>query len=395
MTIALRAAQGSNNGAGSTILTLAVPAGVVNGDVMVAVVTGSVPSGPISFLWPPGWTLLGSGKAATTIATTLAWKVASGEPASYNITITPSHKACGVVVALSGADVSIPTVAQYGMQSSLNTAATFAPAIGSWAASDGMSIFFGTAVRGPVSFTAPTGGYVQPSGGFATTGVGAADISSNVALVALTQVANVSALNEGLPLTANAVGAQVFIKATSAIPPQMSYYGGSGVEPAGVNAETGIVLSLSDAQAPAVGVSPITVPATTGTNFSWIMLLALKIISPSAVFVSNRRIAFASAPASGSAIFFANQPTYRDPSLNNKPADSVVAGATPAVTGAGAPASYTAITTTPQLWDNTSHVSGVGRNGNFVELIGAVDNTYLGGPGQETFPNLVITCDGA
>ena len=180
---------------------------------------------------------------------------------------------------------------------------------------------------------------------------------------------------------------------------RISYYGASPGEPVGFNAETGIVLSQSDAQVPAPGVAPVDIPLSIGTNFSWIMLLALQVTVGSTTHISNRKISFGTVPAvpAGSDIFWADQPTYRDPALGNKPPDIANPGPdTPAPTGAGAPAAYAAITTALQIFDVTSVATNApGRNGDFVEIVGAVDNTYQGGPGQETFPSVIITYDEA
>ncbi len=179
---------------------------------------------------------------------------------------------------------------------------------------------------------------------------------------------------------------------------RVSYYGASASEPAGANAETGITFSLSDAQAPASGTAPVSIPTATGTNYSYIMLLALEVTTISSAPVtslSNRTIRYASGVTAGSQIFWANQPTYRQPAAGNKPANAGTAGpATPTPAGASAPGSYAAITTSAQQWSATGVSSGAtGRNGNFVEIVYGVDNTYAGGGGQEVLPNLTITYD--
>lgn len=175
------------------------------------------------------------------------------------------------------------------------------------------------------------------------------------------------------------------------------YYGGSAGEPAGVSAETGIVYSLSDAQAPASGTAPISKPAGAGTAFSYIMLLALNVTASAATSLFNRTIAFGSVVTSGSTVFFADQPTYRQPSGGNHPApDGSDGPATPSPAGGGAPGSYAEITTTPQGWDASSVSAGVtGRNGDFVELVFGVDSTYAGGSGRETLPDHSLAYDEA
>jgi hypothetical protein len=178
---------------------------------------------------------------------------------------------------------------------------------------------------------------------------------------------------------------------------RVSYYGASATEPAGVNAETGVTFSLSDAQAPASGTSPVPIPTATGTDYSWIMLLALEVTASSTTSISNRTVAFATSATAGLALFFGDQATYRQPASGNKPANSGSAGpATPTPAGAGAPASYAGFTTSPQTFDATSVSTGsTGRNGDFSELVFAVDNSYAGGGGQAALPNLSYGYDEA
>lgn len=170
-----------------------------------------------------------------------------------------------------------------------------------------------------------------------------------------------------------------------------SWYGGSASEPAGVTAETGVVISTSDAEAPGVGTAPILHPSATGTNFSYPMLLALEVTVTSATAITDRTIAASGAFTTGLGFFFADQPTYRQPGSGNQPAASGSNGATPTPRGTSAPGSYTGITTSPQGWDATSHSAGAaGRNGDFVELVGSVSNNFAGGSGQDSQGNLLL-----
>lgn len=178
---------------------------------------------------------------------------------------------------------------------------------------------------------------------------------------------------------------------------RVSYYGNSVGEPAGATAETGITFSLSNAQAPAAGVSPVQIPASTGTIFSWIMLLALEVTGTSTTTINNRTAKYASAVTAGLELFWSDQPTYRNSAGTMRPSASGSDGpATPTPAGAGAPGVYAALTTSPQQWDNTGvATSGAGRNGDFIELVFGVDSSYAGGGGQAALPNLTVTYDEA
>lgn len=164
------------------------------------------------------------------------------------------------------------------------------------------------------------------------------------------------------------------------------YYGASASEPAGVTAETGIKLARADAE---TSTTPTPIPTSTGTNYSWYMLLSLDVTGTGATAITNRRIAAASSFATGILVFFKDQSTYTQPTSGNKPTDSGSAG--PAT-----PSTYTNVTTSNQLWDNGSVSTGsTGRNGHFVQIAGGVDNSYAGGGGNASLPNLNLVYDEA
>lgn len=176
---------------------------------------------------------------------------------------------------------------------------------------------------------------------------------------------------------------------------RVAYFGGSAGEPAGANAESGIVFSESDAQAPAAGTSPVSIPQATGTAYSWIMQLALEVTATDSTTLTAMDIRRASAPTSGLEVFYGVQPTYRQPAGSNAPPDSGSAGpATPTPTGAGAPGSYVATSTSFVQYDaGGDSASTLGRKGDFTELVAAVDNSYAGGGGQVALPNLEYQYD--
>lgn len=164
------------------------------------------------------------------------------------------------------------------------------------------------------------------------------------------------------------------------------YYGASATEPAGVTAETGIKWNREDSE---TGTTPIPIPNATGTNYSWYKLLALDVTATAATNITNRRVSLASTATTGLFLYFQDQVTYTQPSSGNKPTDSGSNGATPA--------GYTLMSTSLQVWDNTSHSTGSsGRNGDFCQIAFGVDNTYTGGAGSAiSLPNLTLTYDEA
>ena len=136
------------------------------------------------------------------------------------------------------------------------------------------------------------------------------------------------------------------------------------------------------------------IPTATGTHYSYFKCLLLDVTATGETSISNRKISVASALATGLTLWFKDQATYtqnngtQGTAAGNYPADAGTNGATPS--------GYTAVTTTPALWDNTSVSSGSsGRNGDYVQTALGVDFTFTGGGGTASLPNLQISYDEA
>ena len=144
----------------------------------------------------------------------------------------------------------------------------------------------------------------------------------------------------------------------------------------------------------AVSAATIAIPTATGTHYSYLKYLLLDVTVAGATTISNRKISWASAPATGLAGYFLNQATY----TQNNGVQGVAAGNYPADAGTNGavPSGYTAISTTATLWDNTGVSSAsTGRSGNYVQTVLAVDNTFAGGGGTATLPSLTLSYDEA
>jgi hypothetical protein len=103
--VTFRSTSSVQNGAGSTTLTIPVPAGTVAGDVMVLQVDAH---GPQVVTPPSGWTVLYSGSFNSSYAAAY-WRVASSEPASYVWNLGASTRAAtGQATSYSGVDNSSP-----------------------------------------------------------------------------------------------------------------------------------------------------------------------------------------------------------------------------------------------------------------------------------------------
>lgn len=134
------------------------------------------------------------------------------------------------------------------------------------------------------------------------------------------------------------------------------------------------------------------IPTATGTKYSYLKYLLLDVTATGATSISNRKISYASSLATGLALYFKDQATY----TQNNGTQGTAAGNYPADAGTNGavPAGYTAMSTTPQLWDNTSVSSGsTGRNGDYAQTVLGVDNTFVGGGGAASLPNLTLTYD--
>lgn len=149
MAIATRSSSGASRiGAGS--LTLPVPAGTQNGDIMLAEVTVSASANVPGT--PAGWTpidSIGTGPSAQTY-----FRIASAEPASYDFAVAAD--AAGAIGSYSGGNVLAPINAHGAFNktaaSSTVTATTITPTVNGC-----MLVFFG-GEGGPVSaFVGPAG----------------------------------------------------------------------------------------------------------------------------------------------------------------------------------------------------------------------------------------------
>lgn len=166
----------------------------------------------------------------------------------------------------------------------------------------------------------------------------------------------------------------------------------NGAGPTLTNAETGIRYGRDDNQ---TSTATIPIPTATGTKYSYLKYLALVVTGTSTTSITNRRISWASSPATGLFGFFKDQATYtqnngtQGASAGNYPADAGTNGATPAT--------YTLMSTTPQLWDNTSvATSSAAKNGDYVQTVVGVDFTYAGGGNSNTsLPSITLTFDEA
>jgi hypothetical protein len=169
---------------------------------------------------------------------------------------------------------------------------------------------------------------------------------------------------------------------------RVTYFNGAG--PTLNDATAGVKFGLEDDNA---GTNPITIPTSTGTNYSWYKLLGLEAtaLATPATTITNRRVQLATTETAGLAIFYltTHPSAYTQATSGNKPADN---GTT---AGPATPASYTRLTTTPVTYDAANVVTVLSAvNGKYVQLVFGVDNSFAGGAGTNTpLPNFTFTYD--
>jgi hypothetical protein len=161
---------------------------------------------------------------------------------------------------------------------------------------------------------------------------------------------------------------------------------GTGATVSWANAETGIKFNLEDT---ATGTTPIAIPTSTGTVFSWIKNLVLYVTATGTTTINNRKISQSGATSTGLQLFWKDVAvaSYAQAASGNRPSSSGSNGATPS--------GYTLMTTTATQYDNTSvATSSTGANGDMAVIVLGVDNSFSGGPGSATsLPSIILTYD--
>lgn len=163
---------------------------------------------------------------------------------------------------------------------------------------------------------------------------------------------------------------------------------GTGSSVSWANAETGITFNLADS---ATSTTPVAIPTSTGTNFSWIKNLVIAVTVTGTTTLSNRTVKMSTTTSTGLALWWkaVAVASYAQAASGNRPTASGSNGATP--TG------YTSMTTTAQQYDGSSVASSsTGPNGSMAVCVLGVDNSYSGGAGSAiSLPSIVLSYDEA
>lgn len=162
---------------------------------------------------------------------------------------------------------------------------------------------------------------------------------------------------------------------------------GTGASVTWANAEGGVKWNLDDSIS---GTTPVAIPTATGTVFSWLKNLVLYVTATSTTTITNRTVKMSGSLSTGLALWWKAVAvgSYAQAASGNRPASSGSNGATPS--------GYTSMTTTAQQYDNTSvATSSTGPNGSMCVVVGAADNTYIGGAGIISLGNVILSYDEA
>lgn len=162
---------------------------------------------------------------------------------------------------------------------------------------------------------------------------------------------------------------------------------GTGATVSWANAEGGIKWNLADSATDTT--TPIQVPTTTGTNYSWIKNLVLAVTATGTTTLSNRRVYMGSSPSTGLTLDWeaVAVASYAQAASGNRPASAGSNGAVPS--------GYTAMTTSAAVYDSASVASSsTGPNGKMAVCVLGVDNTYVGGAGTNVAtPSIILEYD--
>jgi hypothetical protein len=105
VSVGFRSVATVTNGTAGTSVVVARPAGVVNGDLLLAFVAQA---GTATVTAPTGWTLFGSQTTGGAVSLAVYWKVASSEPSSWTWTLGSSLRNWASVSAYTGVDPAAP-----------------------------------------------------------------------------------------------------------------------------------------------------------------------------------------------------------------------------------------------------------------------------------------------
>lgn len=135
------------------------------------------------------------------------------------------------------------------------------------------------------------------------------------------------------------------------------------------------------------GTTPVPKPTAAGTKFSWHKNLHLDVTTAGTTNISNRNVKLGGAPSAGLKLYFLSSAVF---------AQAALAAADNATTDDAAPAGFTLLSTTDQVYDAASVATPLGKNGNYLRTALGLSNLYVGGAGNNiALPSLTLQYDEA
>jgi hypothetical protein len=148
--ITLRSVSTANNASGATSLTINAPAGITNGDVLVAQVT--VRGATTTITPPSGWSLIRRDNTTGSMGVALYYKVVAGtQSTSFGWTFNSQRQASGGIAAYAGVDNATPIDASSGRYND-STATITASSVTATVPNDRLVFFASVTTNASVTF---------------------------------------------------------------------------------------------------------------------------------------------------------------------------------------------------------------------------------------------------
>ena len=214
--VAYVASSTAGGAAPTASITVNAPAGLVAGDLMLAMIsqrTSNLPLDQNMVSTPVGWTLVLSQDDGSTVGMSIYRKVATAsEPANFTWTLGSSGRTSGAILAFSGVDTTSPIDAS-GSQANLSSTSCTAPSV-STTSTNTMRVVLFSMAQGNTAVN-PANGMTQAFS--AASGAGPNGVAIGGSYAALSAAgATGSAVSTGNPAAVN-LGASVALRAMAAV----------------------------------------------------------------------------------------------------------------------------------------------------------------------------------
>lgn len=105
-------------------ITVSVPSGTVNGDLLLLCAANSAPS---TYATPAGWNIINAPGVPSWVQSSVWWRIASSEPAAYTVTAATNYQQVATIVRYTGHRAATPIRASAAVTSSGSSATSPTP----------------------------------------------------------------------------------------------------------------------------------------------------------------------------------------------------------------------------------------------------------------------------